>query len=139
MNYLADTHILLWAMESDLEQTKLPEKARIILLDPDSEIYFSFVNVWEVALKRSHHPEKIPYTAAQFSQLCRASGFIPLETAIRHAITMESLRFDRESAPQDHNDPFDRLLLAQAKAENMQFMTHDHLIPYYHEDCVVLV
>ena len=139
MKYLADTHILLWAMENDLEQSKLPEKAKLILLDADSEIYFSFVNVWEVALKHIRHPEKIPYSAHQFEELCRASGFIPLAVDFKHAIMMEALNYDRASAPQDHNDPFDRLLLAQAKAENIMFMTHDHLIPFYNENCVVSV
>ena len=139
MKYLADTHILLWAMENDLEHSALPEKARNILLDADSEIYYSFVNVWEVALKRARHPDKIPYTAEQFEALCRASGFLPLNTTFQHAFTMESLRYDRDSAPQDHNDPFDRLLLAQAKSEKMLFMTHDRLIPFYHESCIVSV
>ena len=139
MKYLADTHILLWAMENDMEQSKLPKKAKQILMDSDAEIYYSFVNVWEVALKRARHPEKIPYSAKQFEQLCRQSGFIPLTTVFKHAIEMEKLKYDSESAPQDHNDPFDRLLLAQAKAEGMKFITHDHLIPYYHENCAVLV
>ena len=61
MKYLADTHILLWAMENDLDQSRLPEQAKQIFLNPDSEIYYSFVNVWEVALKRVRHPEKIPF------------------------------------------------------------------------------
>ena len=139
MKYLADTHILLWAMENDLEQSRLPERARMILLDAGSEIYYSFVHVWEVALKHIRHPDKIPYTARQFEQLCRASGFVPLATDFKHAIEMESLHYDRESAPQDHNDPFDRLLLAQAKSENMLLITHDHLIPYYNESCMVSV
>ena len=139
MKYLADTHSLLWAMENDLEHSALPEKARDILLDADSEIFYSFVNVWEVALKRVRHPELIPYTAEQFEALCRASGFLPLRTSFRHAFEMESLRYDREAAPREHNDPFDRLLLAQAKSEKMLFMTHDRLIPFYHEDCVVSV
>lgn len=139
IRYLADTHILLWAMESDLNQSKLPEKAKSILLDTDAEIWYSFVNVWEVALKRVRYPELMPYTAQQFEQLCRASGFLPLRTEFKHAITMETLTFDREAAPQDHKDPFDRLLLAQAKSENMFFMTHDHLMPFYHENCIVMV
>lgn len=139
MRYLADTHILLWAMESDLEESRLPEKAKEILLNVQSEIYYSFVKVWEVALKHARHPELISYTAQQFEHLCRVSGFVPLVTEFKHAYMMESLRYDRESAPQVHNDPFDRLLLAQAKSENMLFITHDHLIPFYHECCVVAV
>lgn len=139
MKYLADTHILLWALENDQEHSRLPEKAMNIFLDADSAIYFSFVNVWEVALKRARHPDKIPYTSEQFAALCRASGFLPLKTTFRHAFVMESLRYDRDVAPQEHNDPFDRLLLAQAKAEKMLFVTHDHLIPFYRESCVVSV
>ena len=139
MKYLADTHILLWAMEDDVEHSKLPERAKQIFLDPESEIFYSFVNVWEVALKHTRHPEIIPYGAWQFEQFCRASGFVPLATDFKHAIEMETLNFNREAAPQDHNDPFDRLLLAQAKSEKMLFLTHDHLIPFYNESCVVLV
>ena len=48
MRYFCDTHILLWALEDD---TKLPAKAREIILDDKSEIFYSFVNVWEVAIK----------------------------------------------------------------------------------------
>ncbi len=38
-----------------------------------------------------------------------------------------------------HKDPFDRLLIAQAKAEGLKFMTHDSLIPFYDEDCILTV
>ena len=70
--------------------------------------------------------KKYLFTAWQFERLCRESAYVPLATDFKHAITMETLNYDRESAPQDHNDPFDRLLLAQAKSENMLFLTHDH-------------
>ena len=42
-------------------------------------------------------------------------------------------------APQTHKDPFDRILICQAKAESMLLMTHDSLIPYYNEPCVLSV
>ena len=50
MKYLADTHILLWALEDD---PQLPARARDILMDETAEIYYSFANVWEIAIKHS--------------------------------------------------------------------------------------
>ena len=44
-----------------------------------------------------------------------------------------------EKAPREHRDPFDRMLLCQAKAENLNFVTHDELIPFYNENCVISV
>ena len=117
----------------------MPIGAREILMDENALIYFSFANVWEVAIKHAKHMEEIPYSASQFERLCRVSGFLPLKTVTFHAVMVESLVYDRESAPRDHRDPFDRLLLAQAKAEHMFLITHDHLLPYYHESCVISV
>ena len=139
MKYLADTHILLWAMENNIDNTKMPTKAKEIMLDENSMIFYSFVNVWEVALRRVNHPEKIPYTAEEFDRLCRKSEFSLLDTKVIHALEMDNLHYDIDNAKVEHKDPFDRLLLAQAKYENMKFLTHDHLIPFYSEECIVKV
>ena len=48
MNYLADTHILIWAIS---DSPRLSEKARKILLSKDNTIYYSFANVWEIVIK----------------------------------------------------------------------------------------
>lgn len=103
MNYLADTQILVWALE---ENSKFSEKARRILLD---------------------------------KEYCRNAGYVPLTTKFVYATQIETLKYAKEEAPRDHHDPFDRLLLAIAKTEGFGFLTHDSLIPYYHESCVVSV
>ncbi len=139
MKYLADTHILLWIMAEDIDSSPLSNKAKDILNADDMQLYFSFINVWEVALKRARHPDKIPYSAALFEHLCVESGICVLETVPRHAAVMETLKYDYEAAKEEHKDPFDKILLAQAKAENIFFLTHDHLIPFYNESCVILV
>ncbi len=136
MKYLADTHILLWALEDD---PQLPDGARDILMDEEAEIFYSFANVWEVAIKHSTNKNGVPFSAEQFRSLCDEAGFIPLNMRFVHAEVVEQLEYDGENAPRDHRDPFDRLLLAQAKTEKMQFITHDSLIPFYHEDCVLYV
>ncbi|MBD5460990.1 MAG: type II toxin-antitoxin system VapC family toxin [Lachnospiraceae bacterium] len=53
------------------------------------------------------------------------------EIAIKHKIRPEQMPI--------HNDPFDRILLAQAKYEKLSFITHDSLIPYYRENCIMSV
>lgn len=135
MNYLADTHILIWAI---IDSPKLSIKARDILLGKDNVIYYSFANIWEIAIKHSLHKSNIPFSSQHFEELCISAGYSLLETNCKHAFMVETLKY-ADNAPREHRDPFDRLLLAQAKAENMLFLTHDELIPYYNEPYIVSV
>lgn len=135
MNYLADTHILIWAIKDD---PKLSAKAREILLDKNNRIYYSFANVWEVAIKHAIHKSDMNFSAQRFEELCRLGGYLPLNADFKHIYMLETLKC-AEDTPGRHRDPFDRLLLAQAKSENMLFITHDKWIPYYQEACVVSV
>ena len=134
MNLLLDTHIAIWALNDD---PALSERARGLILDPENAVYYSAVSVWEVLLKRARHPENIPFTEADFSEACRAAGYIPLGLADKHILAVQTL--SRQEGAKEHNDPFDRLLLAQAKVENLVFLTHDALIPGYGERCVISV
>ena len=134
MKLLADTHIIIWAL---LDNGKLPAQARALLSDPKNEVYFSSVSVWEIAMKHAAHPNELPFTGVIFYELCQRSGFRLSETSIAHILTYESLH-RAEGAPA-HKDPFDKLLIAQAKTENMIFLTHDSLLSDYREPCVMPV
>ena len=134
MNLLLDTHIAIWALNDSPE---LSVNARKLLLDPDNNIYYSSVSVWEVLLKHIKHPNNIPFNESDFSEGCKDAGFIPLNLSDKHILTVRTLR--RTEGAKEHNDPFDRLLLSQAKTENMSFLTHDELISDYNEKCVILV
>ncbi len=70
MRYLADTHILLWALADD---PKLPDSVRKILLDESADIYYSFANVWEVAIKHSLNKGGVLFSAEQFLKLCNVA------------------------------------------------------------------
>ena len=72
-----------------------------------------------------------------FVEYCKEAGFIPLNLCDKHVLCANTL-CRPDDAPR-HSDPFDRLLLAQAKSENLAFLTHDSLIPGYGEKCVVSV
>ena len=134
MNLLLDTHIAIWALNDD---AALSEKARNLILDPDNTIYYSTVSVWEVLLKHSRRPDNIPFDEKDFAEGCRDAGFVPLSLSDKHILAVRTLT--RSANAREHNDPFDRLLLSQAKVENLSFLTHDELISGYEERCVISV
>ena len=134
MNLLLDTHIAIWALNDD---EALSERARELILDPNNVIYYSPVSVWEVMLKHERHPDNIPFDETDFSEACKEAGFIPLSLSDRHVLAVRTL--SRAAGCKAHSDPFDRLLIAQAKADNLSLMTHDALIPDNGEKCVISV
>ena len=134
MKLLLDTHILIWALNDD---SRLSEKARKLILNPRNVVYYSSVSVWEVAIKHALHPESVSFGAKELTTYCKDAGFSSLELREEHVFALETL-VRPDDAPK-HNDLFDRALVAQAKTENMTFLTHDSLIRRYQEDCVVLV
>ena len=134
MNILLDTHILIWALNDD---PRLPEKARELILDPDNAIYYSSISVWEVSIKHAIHPDNVSFTGKDLAGFCQDAGFLPVEMRDRHVFALETLT--RAKGAPLHHDPFDMMLIAQAKAENMSFITHDSLLPWYREKCIISV
>jgi len=134
MNLLLDTHILIWALNDD---PRLPGQARELILDENNAVYYSSVSVWEIAIKHAKYPEEVEFTGKELSQFCQEAGFLSVEMRDRHVFALETIT-RAEGAP-PHHDPFDRMLIAQAKAENMAFITHDAMLPYYEEKCIIPV
>ena len=134
MNLLLDTHVAIWALD---DSPMLSSKARELILNPDNSIYYSTVSVWEVMLKHNRRPDDIPFDEKDFSEGCRLAGFNPLSLVDKHVLAVNSLT--RPDNVKEHNDPFDRLLIAQAKVESLSFLTHDELIPDYNETCIIPV
>ena len=134
MKILLDTHILLWLF---FEDHLLSREAKKEILSEDNEIYYSVVSLWEVAIKHAAQPDKMFLNGKEFASLCDGSGFdmIPLDD--RHVFTLETVRRTDDAPP--HKDPFDKMLIAQAKAEGMTLFTHDKKLPFYNENCVRLV
>ncbi len=132
MNVLLDTHIALWALTNT---AKLSDEVIQILESGRNEVYYSIASVWEIAIKHKIKPEQMPIDEEEFVRLCERTGFSQLLVEPEHVFMLKTLNRP-ENAPK-HNDPFDRMLLAQAKYEKLSFITHDSLIPYYGEKCVV--
>ena len=134
MNILLDTHIALWAILDDI---MLTDKAREIILDPENLLYYSTVSTWEILLKHADDPKNLYINVNQFIDNCEKAGFIPVNLTNKHIATVETLKYP-EMAP-THKDPFDKLILAQAKSENFLLLTHDKKMTYYEEIGVILV
>ena len=128
MNLLLDTHILLWAISGDVQ---LSRKARALLLDEDNAVFFSAATVWEIGIKHAKHPEVMGISSAEARGLFLELGYQELPIRADHGIAAESLPFL-------HNDPFDRILVAQARVESLRLLTHDRRLAQY-GDAVLLV
>ena len=134
MKILCDTHIIIWYLTGD---ERLSQKARDLLDDENNTVYFSIVSVWEVAIKHGRKPDKLTLSAQDFVNFCDEQGFLEYTLNKQHIFTVDTL-FRSADAP-EHHDPFDRLLISQAKSDGLTFLTHDTLIPYYNEPCVMAV
>ena len=134
MNILIDTHLAVWALFGD---EKLSKKAREIITDSGNTIFYSTVTTWEILLKHSTDPRNMSINVQLFLDGCKLAGFIPINLENKHVAAVETLTL-AEDAPR-HKDPFDRLLIAQAKCENMLFLTHDGRLKYYNEPFIIQV
>ena len=134
MKILCDTHILIWYLTGD---NRLSKKARQLIDDENNTVYYSLVSVWEVSIKHHRKPDILTLSAQDFVQFCDAQGFEEYNLTQQHIFTIDTLT--RPSNAPEHHDPFDRLLVSQAKTDGLTFMTHDSLIPYYNEPCILSV
>lgn len=126
MNILLDTYVAVWAITDD---PRLSQKARDLLLDGGNNFYYSAISTMEIALKRKSRSNNLDFTTEDFVNFCEKAGYIHLPLQSEHILAEECLRWKGEGP--EHQDPFDRFLLAQAKAEKLSFMTHDHEIPLF--------
>ena len=134
MNILLDTHISVWIITDD---DRLSKRAREILTNPKNSIYVSAISALEVDMKIKSKHNNLPFTLSEYISMCRESKFIPLP--MKDTVIDEANHLDWNGPGDVHKDPFDRMLLAQAIVEEMQFMTADSKIPCFKQDCVVAV
>jgi len=115
---LADTHALLWWLADD---PRLSAGAREAIAAGQTPVYFSAASIWEAEIKAAAGKLIV---VEELLEALDADGFIELPMAARHA---------REAArlPPLHRDPFDRMLVAQARAEGMTVITQDPKIKEY--------
>lgn len=122
MRLLLDTHVWLWMIAED---ERLNEPTRAALSDPENDIYLSAAAVWELAIK--HAAGKLKYTGSPAIQVplhIKRSGVLPLPITAEHVLAAATL-------PMHHSDPFDRMMIAQALAEELTMATADDRLSAY--------
>ncbi len=125
MSYLLDTHVLLWWLE---DNPRLGANIRPTLADPEKRILVSAASVWEIGIKQVLGKLEAPESILD---LLEEEGFEELAMTARHAEAAAQL-------PPLHRDPFDRMLVAQARLENATLVTHDEAIGAYEVQVLVV-
>ncbi len=135
MKYLLDTHVVIWALTED---PRLSPAAVQMISSSDNLIFFSGVSLWEIAIKNAKSPLKCPYREADILRFCLSSGMEPLDILTRHILALRTLE-TREDSYLSNQDPFDRMLIAQAKTEGMILLSHDSNLANYRESCILMI
>lgn len=135
MKILLDTHAIIWALTDD---PALSKKAKAEISDSKNTIYYSLASIWEIAIKNVKAPERCPYNEKEIADLCNKSGFLLLDITAVHIYGLRNLTIKPGKELYNH-DPFDRILLSQAKSENMKLFSHDTNFDNYDERCVVKI
>jgi PIN domain nuclease of toxin-antitoxin system len=125
---LLDTHVALWAIA---DSPRMPRRARELILSPASRVFVSAVSVWEIAIKHAFGRGDMPICGEEALAYFQEAGYFLVPISPEHAAAVERL-------PAHHQDPFDRLLVAQALAEPFRLVTHDQSVARY-SDTAILV
>jgi PIN domain nuclease of toxin-antitoxin system len=122
MNVLIDTHTFLWWNSEDAQ---LSLRAKGIIANGNNEVFLSAASVWEIVIKTAKGRLVLPEPPSQYiSKRMSLYRFRSLPIQISHAAHVYEL-------PPYHNDPFDRMLIAQSRMESLPLLTNDDDIRRY--------
>lgn len=121
---LVDTHLLLWASGEPL---RLSPKARRLLDNQNSQLWFSAASLWEVAIKHELGRADFRVEPRRLRRGLIDNGWHELAISSEHAVATLDL-------PPIHKDPFDRMLVAQARVEGLALVTSDEVVARYPGD-----
>ena len=120
---LLDTHALLWWLEGD---NKLGNKAKKLIIDANNEIFISAATPWEISIKKQKGLLSAP---DGLDDIVEKEGFLALPISLYHGELAGRL-------PTYHNDPFDRILIAQGQCESLSVLTADSDFMKYDLHCI---
>jgi PIN domain nuclease of toxin-antitoxin system len=121
MRLLLDTHALLWWVMDD---ARLPVGLDSVLTEPENQVYVSAATGWEISIKASLGKLDPGPLGQGLAEAIEGQGFLPLPITLEHAARAGAM-------PPHHMDPFDRMLVAQAQAENLHLVSSDRTLERY--------
>ncbi len=113
--------MLIWAL---VHPERLPGKAKRIIDDWENDLYFSPASLWEITIKHGKERRDFDVDARVLHGQLLHDGYTELQVGSMHTLAVGDL-------PSIHGDPFDRLLLAQARAEGLTLLTADATLAKY--------
>jgi len=122
MRILLDTHALLWWLTDDAQ---LGERARDHIADPDNAAVVSCASLWEIVIKQ--RLGKLDGDIGEIEKEIARQGMARLDLLVDHFVELSAMDVH-------HRDPFDQMLVAQARAENMPLLTANGRIAAYSVD-----
>ena len=128
MKLLLDTHILLWAAG---QPEKLSESARTRLTAAENSLYFSAASMWEIVIKLGLGRDDFKVDPYRLRKMLVVHGYTEIPVSSEHVLRVLGL-------PLVHKDPFDRLLLAQARSEGMLLVTADAAVAEFGESVMMV-
>ena len=120
---MLDTHLLLWAAS---EPQRLSAKARALLLDPSNQLVFSSASLWEITSKNGLERSGFNVDPRRLWRMLLVNGYREISVTSEHTVAVNDL-------PPLHRDPFDRILVAQARVEGLTLLTADKMVAKYGE------
>ena len=121
MTALLDTHVLLWAAGLP---DRLPSEARVLIENPATDLVYSAASLWEVAIKKGLGRADFDVDPRILRRALLDNGYTELAVTGTHAVEVDLL-------PRIHKDPFDRIVVAQARVEGMTLLTADQRLADY--------
>ncbi|QJE74694.1 type II toxin-antitoxin system VapC family toxin [Aerophototrophica crusticola] len=122
MRLLIDTQIFIWIAENP---SRIHPAARTALEYPGNEVFVSAVTPWEIAIKVGLR--RLDFPVGEFWDMVKTFDFAILDVTAHHGLAAGAL-------PRHHADPFDRMLVAQARLEGLTLVSSDALIAQYDVD-----
>ena len=122
MRYLLDTHVIIWL--TGIDEWKLSQKSRELILCGSNELCISIVSIWEMALKVNKSKLDLGISMHELVEKIQESGITIMPVETKHILRLSEL-------PRIHNDPFDRILIATTITENLTILTADENIQKY--------
>jgi len=119
LRLLLDTHVFLWACD---DPGRIRENERIAIAASGNTVFVSAATAWEIAIKTASG--KLSFPVSRLEEMVAGLGFVALPITAAHAIEAGAL-------PRHHADPFDRVLIAQARIDAFALITSDRKIVQY--------
>ena len=127
MAYLLDTHTFLWFLEGS---KRLSKKTKDIIVNPKNKTFISIASIWEMGIKLSLDKLELDLSLEELKQELIRNEIEILPLDFDHIITLSKLEYH-------HRDPFDRILISQAKSEKLTILSKDSHFKLYKQVKVV--